>query len=306
MSVACATVTISCVNQQRQHCADRLLDAVDAIGSPVCVGLDPVSNKMPAALTTLPPLTALSQFSISIVERLKGIVPVVKIQSACYERFGPEGMRVLLETMQAARENGIIAILDAKRGDIGISAEHYSWAAYECYHADWCTVNGYLGMDGIEPFLNRGGAFALVRTSNPGSDALQALRMESGLTIAETVATLVAAAGKTSVGARGYSVLGAVVGATKAREAASLRAHMPQQIFLVPGFGAQGGTVEDVKPCFHQDGRGALVTASRSVIYPAHSEQGDWLSSIQRAAQSFADEIRVAIPLSSPTSHSSP
>ena len=204
-------------------------------------------------------------------------------------------MRVLAETITAAAEAGLITILDGKRGDIGISAEHYSSTMYDQYGADWATVNAYLGMDGVTPFLAHGGAFALVRTSNPGSDALQSIQTVHGISIAQTVAKLVAETGKVSVGLRGFSSLGAVVGATKAREAASLRTLMPQQIFLVPGFGAQGGTVEDVRPCFHQDGRGAIVTASRSVIFATSDNPADWISPIQRAAESFADEIRIGI-----------
>ena len=277
------------------HPADHLLDAIDLIGSPVCVGLDPVVDKLPLSLRSLAPIAAISAFSVGVVKALKGIVPCVKLQSACYERFGPDGLRVLEETMSAARETGLVTILDAKRGDIGISAEHYSCAMYGQYGADWSTINAYLGMDGITPFLARGGAFALVRTSNPGSDALQSIQTVHGSSIAETVAKMVAETGQSSVGIRGFSSLGAVVGATKAREAASLRALMPQQIFLVPGFGAQGGTVEDVRPCFHEDGRGAIVTASRSVIFATGDNPADWISPIQRAAESFAEEIRIGI-----------
>ncbi|MDA0214174.1 MAG: orotidine-5'-phosphate decarboxylase [Planctomycetota bacterium] len=277
------------------HPSDQLLDAIDLIGSPVCVGLDPVLEKLPTPLRTLSPIAAISAFSIGVVKALKGIVPCVKLQSACYERYGPDGMRVLAETMAAARETGLVTILDSKRGDIGISAEHYSSAMYGEYGADWSTVNAYLGMDGITPFLARGGAFALVRTSNPGSDALQSIQTVHGFSIAETVAKMVAETGQTHIGVRGFSSLGAVVGATKAREAASLRSLMPQQIFLVPGFGAQGGTVEDVRPCFHNDGRGAIVTASRSVLYATGDNPTDWISPIQRAAESFSSEIRTGI-----------
>ena len=283
------------MTNEKIHPADRLLDAIDLIGSPVCVGLDPVVEKLPHSLRSLSAIAAISAFSIGVVKALKGIVPCVKVQSACYERFGPDGMRVLAETITAAGEAGLVTILDGKRGDIGISAEHYSSAMYEQYGADWSTVNAYLGMDGVTPFLAHGGAFALVRTSNPGSDALQSIQTVHGISIAESVAKLVAETGKVSVGVRGFSSLGAVVGATKAREAASLRTLMPQQIFLVPGFGAQGGTVEDVRPCFHQDGRGAIVTASRSVIFATSDNPADWISPIQRSAESFAEEIRVGI-----------
>ncbi|MSQ91169.1 MAG: orotidine-5'-phosphate decarboxylase [Phycisphaerales bacterium] len=277
------------------HPADHLLDAIARLGSPVCVGLDPVVEKLPSALGSSSPVAAISAFSLGIIRALKGIIPCVKLQSACYERYGAEGMRALAETMSAASECGIVTILDWKRGDIGISAEHYAYAAYQVYGADWTTVNPYLGADGIAPFVARGGAFALVRTSNPGSDALQSIRTASGATIAETVADLVAQTGRTVVGLQGYSALGAVVGATKAREAAALRLRMPQQLFLVPGFGAQGGTVDDVLPCFNQDGRGALVTASRSVIFPSQTSGSDWTSPVQRAAEAFAAEIRTGL-----------
>lgn len=277
------------------HPADRLLHAITLTGSPVCVGLDPVAEKMPAALAGKPNATALEEFGTGIIRALAGIVPCIKIQSACYERFGPDGMRALAHTLEVGRACGLVMILDGKRGDIGISAEHYAAAMFKQYAADWATVNPYLGMDGVTPFLAHGGAFALVRTSNPGSDALQSLATAAGPTIAETVADLVARTGRTTLGSSGYSALGAVVGATKSHEAASLRRRMPEQIFLVPGFGAQGGTVDDILPCFHQDGRGALITASRSVIFATSSDPSDWLSPIQRAAETFASEVRGAV-----------
>lgn len=277
------------------HPADRLLNAIADLGSPVCVGLDPVASLLPDALQSMTPVSALATFGIGIIRAIRHIVPCVKIQSACYERYGADGMRVLADTLAAAKAEGVITILDGKRGDIGISAEHYAHAMFHTFGADWATVNAYLGVDGVAPFLAHGGAFALVRTSNPGSDALQSLQTSAGISIAETVADLVANAGKSSIGSSGYSALGAVVGATKAREAAALRMRMPEQMFLVPGFGAQGGRVGDVIPCFNQDGRGAIVTASRSVIFAAGASATDWISPIKHAAEAFAHEIRVGI-----------
>ncbi len=277
------------------HPADRLLSAIDAVGSPVCVGLDPVLEKLPSSLAGKSAATAIAAFGCGICQAITGIIPCVKIQSACYERFGPEGIRALDETLAAARACGLVTILDGKRGDIGISAEHYAAAMFGQNRAEWATVNGYLGMDGVTPFLARGGAFVLVRTSNPGSDALQSRATSSGETIAEAIADLVSKTGKSSMGQRGFSALGAVVGATKSGEAAALRARMPEQIFLVPGFGAQGGTVADVLPCFRHDGSGAIITASRSVIFPTGSGGADWISPIQRAAESFAREVRDGI-----------
>ncbi|MSR27964.1 MAG: orotidine-5'-phosphate decarboxylase [Phycisphaerales bacterium] len=286
---------------QRPHPADRLLDAIDAVGAPVCVGIDPVLTKLPGELAGSP-VAAIEAFSLGIVAAVRGIVPCVKFQSACYERFGPDGLRVLEQSMAAATDAGLITILDAKRGDIGISAEHYEAALVGHYGADWTTASPYLGMDCVAPLLVRAGAFALVRTSNPGSDALQSLPTRDGPTIAELVADLVAREGASRIGSRGYSSLGAVVGATKSREAAALRRRMPQQIFLVPGYGAQGGSLADVIPCFNADGRGAIITASRSVIYPEGSGE-PWMTLVSRAAARFAQEISIGVAPSAIDGH---
>jgi orotidine-5'-phosphate decarboxylase len=272
------------------HPADRLLDAFDRFGAPISVGLDPVLDRLPEALRSLKPVDAIERFSVGVLEAIAEHVACVKIQSACYERFGADGVAALHRVSVAAKERGFEVILDAKRGDIGITAEHYA-AASVGHKADWTTVNGYLGADGIAPFLKIGGAFALVRTSNPSGDALQSLRLSDGRSIAEALADLVVAIGAGSVGARGFSSLGA----TKRQDAAALRARMPEQIFLVPGYGAQGGGVDDVLPCFRADGRGAIVTASRSVLYPEGSTDtraGSWQGAIERAAAAFRNEIR--------------
>jgi orotidine-5'-phosphate decarboxylase len=162
--------------------------------------------------------------------------------------------------------------------------------------AGWTTVSAYLGTDSLLPFLAPGhGAFALVRTSNPSGDAVQQQRLADGRSVAEMVADLVAQAGAAFVGASGFSALGAVVGATKRADAAALRERMPQQVFLVPGFGAQGGGVDDVLPCFRADGRGALVTASRSVIYAFGAGDRDWASAVRRAAEELRTQIGAAV-----------
>lgn len=283
------------------HPADRLLASVDASGAPVCVGLDPVAEKLPAALRPAAgdaaASAAIEAFSTGVIDSVAGIVPAVKVQAACFERHGPEGVAALARVLaHAARTAGLEVILDFKRGDIGISAEHYAASARGAFGAGWTTVSAYLGTDSLLPFLAPGhGAFALVRTSNPSGDALQALRLADGRTVAESVADLVAATGSAHVGARGFSALGAVVGATKRSDAAALRERMPQQLFLVPGFGAQGGGVDDVLPCFRADGRGALVTASRSVIYAFGPGDSDWRSAVRRAAEDLRSQIASAL-----------
>jgi len=150
------------------------------------------------------------------------------------------------------------------------------------------------------PFLGAGhGAFALVRTSNPSGDAVQSLRLADGRTVAEAVADLVAACGAERCGTSGFSALGAVVGATKPADAAALRGRMPRQMFLVPGYGAQGGGIDDVLPCFRPDGRGALVTASRSVIYAFDPADRQWVDAVRRAADALRRELAAGLGVGS-------
>ncbi len=283
-----------------EHAADRLLSAVDRVGSPVCVGLDPVAERLPEVLrpsrSGLAELVAaFADFGTGVLDAVAGHVACVKIQSACYERLGPAGVALRGRMVADAHARGLEVILDAKRGDIGISAEHYAAAVFGGENgegADWVTVHGYLGPDGIAPFLRAGrGAFCLVRTSNPGGDRVQAQRLADGRSVAESMATMVAETGRAHLGAGGFSSLGAVVGATKGDEVARLRALMPEQIILLPGFGAQGAGAEDVRAAFGSGGRGAIVTASRSVIYAFEAGEDDWQGAVAAAARSFAAEV---------------
>lgn len=282
--------------------------AIDRVGSPACVGLDPVVEKLPAAIRRkdIGLAEMIGLFCDGVIEAVAPHVPAVKLQSACFERYAAAGARVLRNLVRAARERELVVILDAKRGDIGVTAEHYAHAAFggaegkQPPTADAITLSGYMGADTIEPFLRPGGGrgvFVLVRTSNPGSDSIQAQRLADGRTVAELMADQVAALGASRVGTAGLSDVGAVVGATKAPEAAALRARMPNQFFLVPGYGAQGGTAEDVRvmvrPRAASPGSaGVLVNASRSVIYVFDAADKNWAASIARAALAFADDLR--------------
>ncbi len=293
---------------QPRHAADRLLDAIKRVGAPVCVGIDPVVEKLPAALrpdhaNPRAIVQSITAFSLGVLDAVADVVPCVKFQSACFERYRHVGVQALTNLIVGARTRGLQVILDAKRGDIGLSAEHYAAAVFDDWRVDsqdarpdWVTINGYFGADGIKPFLREGfGAFVLVRTSNPSSDVLQASKLEDGRSVAERLATIVAELGESSIGKCGFSALGAVVGATKSNEVAALRELMPHQIFLVPGFGAQGATVDDIRPCFNADGKGAIITASRSVIYAFDPADPNWPQSVNQAAKSFADQIASAI-----------
>lgn len=274
--------------------ADRLEAAIAVAGSPVCVGLDPVIEKLPAELRELAPALAIETFSVGVLDSIRGVIPAVKIQSACFERFGAAGFGAMERVMAHASRLGLVILWDSKRGDIGTTCDHYAAAAVHL-GAHAITLNGYLGASGIMPFLNAGlGVFVLVRTSNPDSDAVQGMRLTDGRTIAESMADMVAALGQAHVGGCGLSSVGAVVGATKAADSVALRARMPQQFFLIPGYGAQGGTAADIVAMRRSDGRGILVTASRSVLYPAGGT-ADWRRNVEDAARSFATEVAGAL-----------
>ena len=300
-----------------EHPADRLCAAIARAGSPVCVGIDPVLERLPASLQAAgrdaPAASqAIASFSLEVMDAVAPHAACVKLQSACFERFGAPGVTVLKRLIDEAGSRGLQVILDAKRGDIGITAEHYAGAVFgdapgdapgknTAGIPDWVTVNSYFGEDGIRPFLRPAcGAFALVRTSNPGGDALQGARLADGRTVAELVAGVIASIGDSSLsvmsatsttGAGGYSALGAVVAATRPDEAAALREIMPRQILLVPGFGAQGGDSETVRCCFAPGGRGAIVSASRSVIYAFEPGEPHWHRAVSDAAAAFAQQV---------------
>jgi orotidine-5'-phosphate decarboxylase len=282
--------------------SDRLVESIRGAGSPACVGLDPVMERLPASVRqTGEPVESIAAFCRGVIGAVAGHVAAVKFQSACFERHGAMGVAALWELQHEAAGAGLSVVLDAKRGDIGISAEHYA-AAAAASGAHALTVNAYLGGRTVEPYLDAGlGVFALVRTSNPDSDAVQSPRLADGRTVAEMMADHVAALGASWIGTHGYSDVGAVVGATKADDGRALRARMPRQFFLVPGYGAQGGTADDIRTLL--DGRpecggGVLVTASRSVIYAFSEAEGAgsaWEKAIARAAIAFAGEVRAVV-----------
>ncbi len=292
---------------QIKNFADRLTHAISLAGAPACVGLDPVLERIPSLINrdAASSCAAIENFCCGILEAIDGAIPVVKFQSACFERYGADGFRVLEACLSQAAHMGFVTILDAKRGDIGVSAEHYAEFAFGRMGVDALTVNAYLGPDTLSPYLDwKGdgerdrGIFVLVRTSNPGSDAIQSRALAEGVSVAEMLADHVAEIGGTCMGECGYSSVGAVVAATKPEDSAALRALMPSQIFLVPGYGAQGGNVETVRGLFNRRGDGAVVTASRSVIFAFEPDDGRWQDSVRAAATSFVGDLRSLTPVS--------
>jgi orotidine-5'-phosphate decarboxylase len=301
------------------HFADRLTARCEQVGAPVCVGIDPVYERLPAAIVGDGPagapdnaheaVEAIYQYAMGVIEAVAPHAACVKLQSACFERYLWPGLEAYHQLVHYAQERDLIVIGDVKRGDIGLSSAHYAAGCLADSRfddlgridgPDAVTVNAYLGDDGIGPFVDMAagqgkGVFALVRTSNPGGDAVQGLRLDDGRTVAQAVGELIAqlGSGPGLVGQGGYSLLGAVVGATKADDIAQLRQTMPQQLFLVPGFGAQGGSASDVKACFKPDGTGAVITASRSVIYAYEKNTtDDWRSVVEQAAIEFKQQVQ--------------
>lgn len=288
-----------------EHFADRLAAAMDRAGSPACVGLDPVLEKLPAEIqgSQHAPADKLLAFCRGVLLATEGVIGVVKPQAACFERYGAPGVAVLHQFIGEARAAGRVVILDAKRGDIGVTAEHYAYSAFAGPHAaDALTVNAYLGFDTIEPYLAypAAGIFVLVRTSNPGSDAVQSQPLIDSRTIAEMMASHVARVGATRKGRCGLSCVGAVVGATKPADARAMRQRMPDTPFLVPGYGAQGGTIDDVRALWRGGATtpgtgGVVVTASRSVIYAFNAASPDWVADVRTAATRLRDELAALV-----------
>jgi orotidine-5'-phosphate decarboxylase len=297
-----------------EHFADRLLSAVEAKGSPVCVGIDPRFDRLPEELQRgsdeAGRLQTLRTFCEEVLRIVEPYVPAVKPQSAYFEAYGPPGVEAYYDVVRRARDLGLLVVGDVKRNDIGSTA-----AAYAAGHVtadaapDAVTVGGYFGTDGLAPFLDAArdagrGLFVLVRTSNPSAGDVQDVPDADGRPLYERVAELVARLGRGEglIGERGYSAVGAVVGATYPEQARALRAIMPEQIFLVPGYGAQGATAADCAAAFRPDGTGAIVNASRSVLYAHQREEYaelDWRQAVEAAARDFTEDIRRAVHPSS-------
>lgn len=248
------------------------------------MGLDPRIEKMPPTLykkmttehrdTSKAIAETFIAFNKGIIDAVADIVPVVKPQFAFYIAHGVEGVRAFAETCVYAQSKGLVVIADAKVNDIGTTAQAYAQAflSNSGFNCDALTVNPYLGYDGIKPFIDvckkeGKGFFVLVKTSNPTSGDLQSRQVDGAFPVSDLVAHFVESWGSQDIGESGYSCIGAVVGATYIAEAAKLRTLMPQALFLVPGYGAQGGTAQDVAVCFNKDGLGAIINSSREIIF---------------------------------------
>ena len=277
------------------HFASRLIAGARQLG-PLCVGIDPHPGRIPALFGGDAP-DGLAAWGEAVVAAAAGRACVVKPQVGLFERHGPDGMRALQRVCDASKAAGLMVITDAKRGDIGTTAKGYA-AAYLSqdapFYSDAVTVNPYMGMDTLEPFLqqaeaNGKGVVVLARTSNSGSADFQAKDLEGAPLYARVVEALAPAIERLK-GADGWSSLMLVAGATGPDEARKLRTLAPDALFLVPGYGAQGGGAADALAGFAEvDGRlqGGVVNASRSVTFPDGSESAAdktaWTSLVEAA-----------------------
>ena len=267
----------------------RLIEKIKEKKAPICIGLDPMLNFIPghikeeAFATKGESLEAVAEaiynFNKAIVDECFDLIPAVKPQVAMYEQFGIAGLIAYEKTVTYCQEKGLLVIGDVKRGDIGSTSAAYATAhlgkinvgskTFEPFHSDFLTVNPYMGSDSINPFVdecvkNDKGLFVLVKTSNPSSGEFQD-RLIDGKPLYEHVASKVMEWGERSMDGE-YSNVGAVVGATYPQMSEILRKIMPNTYFLVPGYGAQGATAADLRPCFNKDGLGAIVNSSRGII----------------------------------------
>ena len=297
------------------HFADRLFDAVKSKKTSLTVGLDPVYNRLPPAIKNhrdmndefdaAAAVDAIFDFCTQAMRIIAPMVPAVKMNIAFFEKYLWEGMETYYALISEADDLGLEIIGDVKRGDIGHTAELYAAAHLEnpeltgledTLAPDAITVNGFAGLDGIEPFARMAdrqgkGIFVWVRSSNPSAAAVQDFADADGKTMYEKLAEIIAqiANEPERIGNRGYSNVGMIVGGTTPPVSAALRQKYDKVWFLVPGYGSQGASAADCVRFCKSDGTGALINASRSIIYayekPKYKEQfgDDWKRCIEQA-----------------------
>ncbi len=288
---------------------DRLAGSVLRKQTPLVVGLDPRWKSLPESFHSASDsleqrARAYGEFCVGVLDVVAPLVPAVKPQVAFFEQLGWRGMQVLDEVVAHAKSLGVSVILDAKRGDIGSTAEGYAdgWLGDRSpWRGDALTVSPYLGDDSLQPFVRAArdrsaGLFVLVKTSNPGGKFLQDL-VANDATIYHRVGDLVERLASESAGESGYGVAGAVVGATYPEQLAELRQRMPHTWFLVPGYGSQGGTAANVAGAFDDRGLGAVVNSSRAIIF-AHARDEfadmDWQQAVEAATRRAIEDLRSA------------
>lgn len=304
----------------------RLHQQVREKGNAVVVGLDPRWDSLPADIRQAGSpeqpselATAYREFCLRVIDVVAALVPAVKPQVAFFEQCGPAGMLALSAVILHARKQGLIVIADAKRGDIGSTAEAYAdaWLAgadpqAAPWGADALTVNPYLGADTLEPFVKtaiarEAGLYVLVRTSNPGAARFQDVADDNGKLFHHVADVVTALSNRSREQGSGdptdnsYGSIGAVVGATYRDELVELRSRMPGVPFLIPGYGAQGGTAADVQAAFDNQGLGAVINSSRGITFAIDREPyrsqfrpDQWEAAVEQATKEMITDLSQA------------
>ena len=301
---------------------DKLIENTIRTKNPSVIGLDPDIGKIPMCYKVNAkgnnPFEAVAnviyEINRDVIDTVADLVPAVKPQMAFYEKYGSYGVSAFEKTVAYAKSKGLVVVEDAKRNDIGNTAQAYADGHLGCVElldgsrtpsidADFLTVTPFLGSESLHPFIevckkNSKGIFVLVKTSNTSSGEIQDVVASDGMTISQRIAKYVSEQADTFAGEHGYSSIGAVVGATYPEEAVLLRKLMPKNYFLVPGYGAQGGGAKDILPCFNKDGLGAIVNSSRGILYThmtneerVHCTRQKYLLSVRMATVQMQKDI---------------
>jgi orotidine-5'-phosphate decarboxylase len=287
--------------------AARLTDSIRARNSVLCAGIDPHMDRIPSLFQQKDKASAVRDWAFELIPLLAGSAPVIKPQAAMFEQLGVRGMQILADLSQAAMAEGLMVIMDAKRGDIGSTAKAYAegWLGHDAgFPSDALTINPYLGRDSLDPFVAKArqsdsGLFALLRTSNPGSQEVQMIPSADNRPVFHHVADMIRPFMETLTDSSGFSSFGVVVGATWPDESVALRRMLPECLFLIPGYGAQGGSAADALAGLvkgPEGWEGGLINSSRGLTMPADADEArnltDWRQAIQRSISDTIAALR--------------
>ena len=306
-----------------KNAMDVLIEKIKECDNPTVIGVDTRYDMVPECVrkkysTDLKGMcSAMLEYSKALIDATYDIIPAVKLQSAYFEMYGVEGIKLYKEMIDYCKEKGMVVMADVKRGDIGSTSAGYSRAylgknmidekEQAIFDVDFATVNPYMGSDCVMPFVEDckkydKGIFVLVKTSNKSSGEIQDVKAEDGEEIYKKVAKLVNTWGSELIGENGYSLVSAVVGATYPKQLQELRELMPHSYFLIPGYGAQGGKAEDIALGFDKNGLGGIVNATRSLMCAYKSDlwkdkfaEEDYAKATRAEAIRMRDELNSAI-----------
>lgn len=281
---------------------DKLYERVEERGV-VCLGLDTDASYIPQHILSGKSLDeAIFQFNKEIIDATLDVVACYKVQIAYYEALGLAGLIAYKNTLQYLREKDAIIIADIKRGDIAATASQYAKAHFTGdFEADFITLSPYMGMDSIEPYMpymesGKKGVFVLVRTSNKGAEDFENLDIEGGKKLYNEVADKITEAGQTVKGRYCYTAIGGVIGCTHVEEGKEIRNRYSNMFFLIPGYGAQGGTAKDVA-LYLKNGNGGVVNSSRGILlaYKKENKELEYAECARNEAINMRDAIRAAV-----------